>query len=50
MSKSIVVTFHSGKEDLNELMTRLVLLKVTNELNLEKSYNNIHTTTVHREK
>lgn len=50
MSKSIVVTSHSGKEDINELMTRLILLKLTNELDLEKYYNNIHTTIIHKEK
>jgi hypothetical protein len=50
MSKNILVISHSGKEDFNELITKLILLKVTNELNLEKCYNNIYTTTIHEEK
>lgn len=50
MSKSISVTFHSGKEDLNELMTKLVLLKVRDESNLKEGYNTIQTRIIHEEK
>lgn len=50
MSKSIVVTFHSGKEEFNELITKLVFIKLTNEFKLEQYHNNIHKTITHKEK
>ncbi|MBV7272390.1 hypothetical protein JMF89_01525 [Clostridiaceae bacterium UIB06] len=50
MRKSIIVTFHSGQEELNELITKLVFIKLANGFKLEQFHNNIHTTTNHEEK
>lgn len=50
MGKDIVVISHPGKERLNELMTRLILLKLTNEVELEKCYSDKNVANIHQEK
>jgi len=48
-NNSVIVLYHTGKEDLKELMTKLVLIKISREEKVREYNKDIKTTVTSNE-